>query len=319
MNLKSLYEKYQKYLPSKKFMYIFVCIVIIGVVFIFSKSNKNEILTVRGEKSAAALKIENQTINDLIEKDTDGDGVPDWEETLWGTDKNVIRTFGNVPDATYIDNKKKELNIEQSVNVMKLTETEKFAREFFTSFSAMKTSGEVDQDTINSFSNALGQKIVNPTLTDVYTEANVKIDEGKDSNDINQQQKYYNTVKKLYESYQSSGIGDELDIINSGLALSTTTSPKQFDKLPIIAKAYQDFAKKLMALSVPSDLANYHLNIANDAHNTGTAVASMKEIINDPLIGLQGLSQYQKYSEDLVKSVEDLQTYLAQNNDTITE
>jgi len=38
----------------------------------------------------------------------------------------------------------------------------------------------------------------------------------------------------------------------------------------------------------------------------------MKEIINDPLVGLTGISQYQKYSADLVKIVEDLQTELIQ-------
>ena len=45
----------------------------------------------------------------IIVVDTDGDGIADWEEALWGTDKNKKITFNDTPDATYIENKKKEL------------------------------------------------------------------------------------------------------------------------------------------------------------------------------------------------------------------
>jgi hypothetical protein len=279
---------------------------------LFFSSSSKENFVIRETGNNVALKIENQTINDLMQKDSDGDGISDWEEALWGTDKNKIRTFDNISDATYIENKKKELNIEQSVNVSKLTETEKFAREFFTSFSAMKESGQVDQDTINSFSNALGQKIVNPALVDRYGEADIKIDTD-DNSDLVQKQKYYDTVKKLFESYAGTGIGDELDIVNSGLASSgTTNNADPYRKLSVIANAYQDFAKKLMEIKVPGELTIYHLQIANSSNNTGISVMNMKEIVNDPLVGLQGLSQYQKYSEDLTKAVADLETVLSQ-------
>ncbi len=311
MNLKNIYNQNKKYLPSKKFVILLIgAIVFISLLLYFQKSGGRKVAM--GEnKNATTLQIENQTINDLIKKDSDGDGISDWEETLWGTDKNNVKTFDNISDVTYIENKKKELNIEESVNVNKLTETDKFAREFFSSFSAMKTSGEVDQDTINGFSNALGQKIVNPDLGDIYSIDNVKLNNDENANDPDQKEKYYNAVKKLFESYQSTGIGDELDIINKGLAASTTTNSKEYSKLPIIASAYQDFAKKLINISVPSDLASYHLIIANSAYNTGTSVANMKEIVNDPLVGLQGLSQYQKYSEELVKGVGDLESAIS--------
>jgi hypothetical protein len=308
------YKKYSNYLPSRKFTIIFIIFVFLaGIFMLFFSSSSKENFVIRETGNNVALKIENQTINDLMQKDSDGDGISDWEEALWGTDKNKIRTFDNISDATYIENKKKELNIEQSVNVSKLTETEKFAREFFTSFSAMKESGQVDQDTINSFSNALGQKIVNPALVDRYNETDVKIDISDNGNNPTQKQKYYDAVKKLFESYAVSGIGDELDIVNNGLASSGTTSNADpYRKLSVIANAYQDFAKKLMEIKIPGELTIYHLQIANSSNNTGISVANMKEIVNDPLVGLQGLSQYQKYSEDLTKAVADLETVLSQ-------
>src|SRR3989344_2653957 len=107
-------EKYLKYLPSKKFILIIsagiVLAVVVFVIFFMSSSGENFIT---GNKSDSALKIENQTIVNLIQNDSDGDGIADWEEALWGTDKNKKITFNDMPDATYIENKKKELKIEQ--------------------------------------------------------------------------------------------------------------------------------------------------------------------------------------------------------------
>ena len=312
---KIIKEKYQKYLPSKKFIIIIsiLFVLIVGIFIVFFVSSKKESFATGETTNNIALKIENQTVNDLIQNDSDDDGISDWEEALWGTDKNKSRTFGDTPDSIYIENKKKELNIEQAVNVNKLTETEKFAREFFTSFTAMKATGQVDEDTINSFSNALGQKIVNPVLIDRYNETDMKIDISDNSNDATTKQIYYENVKKLFQSYQGAGIGDELDIVNSGLAsYGGATNADPYSNLPIIADAYQDFAEKIMEINVPSELATYHLQIANSSNNTGISVLNMREIIRDPLVGLEGLSQYQKYSEDLVKAVADLETALTQ-------
>lgn len=303
----------KKYLPTKKFTLVMlaglVFVIIIFIFFFKSSGTESFISKITG---SGPLKIENQTVTELIENDMDKDGILDWEEALWGTDKNKKQTFG-IADATYIANKKKELSIEQNINVTKLTETEKFAREFFASFSAMSTSGQVDQDTIESFSSALGQKIVNPSLIDQYTEKDVRINTDENSNDLTIKQIYYMDVKSLFESYQQAGIGDELDIVNSSLTASTTVANNDLsNKLPIIAKAYQDFAKKMMGIDVPSELATYHLQIANGANNTGISVLNMTQIIKDPLIGLEGISQYQKYSADLVKTVSDLETLLMQ-------
>lgn len=275
-------------------------------------SSKEKNFSIREKRQNTALKVENQTLTELIQNDTDGDGIPDWEEALWGTDKNKKITFNDTSDITYINNKKKELKIEQSVNQTKLTETEKFAREFFASYSAMKSSGQVDNNTINSFSNALGQKIVNPNLIDRYSQTDLKIN---NKNDSATKQKYYATVKILLKSYQSLGIGDELDIVNKELAANSatglTSNTDQYAKLSVIANAYQDFAKKIITeLEVPQTLVPYHLQIANSANNTGISVLNMAKVISDPIVGLSGLSQYRKYSDDLVKAVADLESFL---------
>jgi len=183
-----------------------------------------------------------------------------------------------------------------------LTETEKFAREFFASYSAMKSSGQVDSNTINNFSSSLGQNIVNPSLIDRYSATDVKINA---IDNTASKQKYYQDVQKLFKSYQSTGLGDELDIISQGLATNSTNgitdNTDKYSKLLTIGNAYQDFAKKVMGMGVPQSLSEYHLRIANSSNNTGISVSNMTKITNDPIVGLSGLSQYQKYSDNLVK------------------
>ncbi|MDQ5954135.1 MAG: hypothetical protein QG583_63 [Patescibacteria group bacterium] len=303
--MKKIYIK--NILPSKKFAIIMSLVtgvlLIIFLIFFFFSGKENFI----SKKEKA--RIENSTVVELIQNDTDGDTIPDWEEALWGTDKNNKNTF-EISDVAYIDNKKKELNLDQEINLNEnnLTETDKFAQEFFTAYTALKASGGADQNTINSFSSALGQKIVNPALTDVYKEgdANVEITDTKTS-----REKYYATLQNLYTQYQDSGIGDELDIVSSGL-ISYDGEGKEstYDELLLISEAYQGFAKKVMETPVPKSLLTHHLRIANGAHNTGVSVLSMTKIITDPVVGLSGLSQYQTYSDDLINAVTDLEETL---------
>lgn len=306
------FKKYQRYLPSKKFAYIAGAIFVLGFVIflIFFMSSGGENFSLN--KNGSPLQVENKNFADLVQKDSDGDGVPDWEEALWGTDKNNPATFG-MPDSEYIANKKKELKIESSVNETKLTETEKFARDFFASYSLMKSSGGADKNAINDFSNALGQKAVNPNLPDKYGEADAKT---INSEDLASKQAYYNSVRNLFKNYQSAGLGEELSIISGQLKNSQggdlAADSSKNEKLISIANAYEEFAKKLMGIGVPKSLLDYHLRIANNSNNTGISVANMAKMANDPLVGLAGLSQYQKYSDGLIKSVSDLEASLKQ-------
>jgi hypothetical protein len=306
-------KKYSKYLPSKKFVLITsFCIVLAVIIFvIFFMSSSGENFTI-GSKPNLPLKVENQSITDLVEKDTNGDGIPDWEKILWGLDPNKLTTPDGIPYPVYIANKKKALNIEQSADAdnQNLTETDKFAREFFASYSAMKSSGQVDSNTINNFSNSLGQNIVNQTLADQYTQTDVKISA---TDDAASKQKYYEDMENLFKSYKGIGMGDELDIVSGELASNssgTTDNTEQNNKLATIASAYQDFAQKVMQISVPQSLVEYHLEIANAANDTGISVSNLEKISSDPVVGLSGLSQYQKYSDALVKAVSDLATAL---------
>ncbi len=303
------------------------------VIFIISSIFSGKVSFISDKaKNDSGLSVQNKTLADLIQADSDGDGVPDWEEALWGTDPHKKATFNGVPDAEYIANKKKELNIEQNnmQDEQNMTETQKFAQEFFTSFAALKASGQVDASTINNFSNALGQKVVDANLPDQYAEKDAKL---ASTDDVMTQAKYYSTIKSLFDKHKQDGLGNELGIVSGGLAVSgvpsditsnqgkditasetisniPSSTPDSYNELLVIGQSYQDFAKQVMETNVPKGLLPYHLAIANSAYNTGVAVIGMQKMIDDPIVGLSGLSQYQKYSGQLITAVTKLQEAL---------
>ncbi|MDP1729469.1 MAG: hypothetical protein Q8L27_04665, partial [archaeon] len=312
-------EKYKKYLPSKKFTYVVLTFIGTGIlVFIISTLlfGKNSFFSKENQNKLATQKL---TINELLQKDSDGDGVMDWEEGLWGTDPNNTKTFNDMPDAEYVKSKREALKTPggNGLDNSSLTETDKFAQQFFASIAALKQNGQIDTNTINNISSTLGQNIVDPTIIDKYNNQDAKIN-GIDS--IESQKTYYLTIKNLFTTYSKKGLGNETEITgtlaSSGITAEEKT--KYTNQLAQIADAYQEYAQKIIETQVPRSLISYHIAIANSANNTGIAVRNMTKVTDDPIVGLSGLSQYQKYSEDLISSVGNLESVLY-NNGIIVE
>ncbi len=298
-------NRIKPYLPSKQFQTVVLFLVVLiilgfGIFYFFSKDTKFS----RNQD----LEIGKKTIYQIIGTDTDGDGVEDWEENLWGTDKNKKYTFEGTSDSEYIENKKKALNLTSSISEENLTETETFAREFFTAYLSLKSSEGVDKTDIASFSDALGQKIANPTITNTYTKTQIKVSQ---NDDTESKLDYYQDLSSLFNKYKENGLGDELEIISKGLlTYQNEGKVEKYNELLLIGEGYQEFAKKSSELSVPESLSEMHLNIINSANNTGISVINMSKVIEDPIIGLSGLSSYQKYSDELVNAVETLENFL---------
>lgn len=297
-----------KYLPSKKFTIIaLICLSILTIILITlnyiskKKENRTLIEVILDENLG-----ESTTLNNLIQKDADGDKIPDWEEALWGTNPADMTTNDNTPDADWINQRKKELAAENkdSEGVVEgdtLGETDKFAREFFATLTALKQSGSLNESTVSNISNVLGDKIKDSELPETYTI--VDISKTYDVT-VETQEAYYNAVKDLFYRYTADGLGSEFD------AIDTSTGETDILELERIGEAYQSFSDDVKKLSIPTNLTQIGLSIINSAYNTGSAVKNLAKMTEDPIVGLIGLSQYQKYSEEFIKSSEELRTYL---------
>jgi hypothetical protein len=161
---------------------------------------------------------------------------------------------------------------------------------------------------MKNMTTALGEGIADPALNSSYGTESIKIDP---TDNKTTQEKYYLQAGTLFETYKNKGIGGELEIV--GGLVASGTNPSSESKLNTIANAYQEYAQKMLLLSVPQSLSSYHLKIINSSNNTGIAVRNMTKIANDPVVGLSGVSQYQKYSGELTDAVAGLETILSIN------
>jgi hypothetical protein len=307
-------ERFRKYLPSSHFIKVFlICIVAAGVLFGTAKL----IARARTHKLAVAEQAAQNTtytgslisISDLTEKDSDNDGIPDWEEALWGTDSTKADTNDDgKSDKEEIDAKKAELAKENpDTTTEALTDTQEFSHDLFASIAALKESGNLNdksiQDLALTISENAGDKQV---LVNAYTTANLKKSDDSPATIA----AYQKAMVNVLASYDDSGIGTELSIIND--SLSADTNDKLGD-LPAIAKAYKDLAKALMAVSVPPSIASSHLALANSANNTGIALTTVSTIYDDSIGGLIGLSQYKSQSDTFDQTLTALHDYFVKN------
>ncbi|MEX2052408.1 MAG: hypothetical protein WD991_01775, partial [Candidatus Paceibacterota bacterium] len=76
----------------------------------------------------------NDILADLVGRDTDGDGISDWEESLWGTDPTKKDTdLNGVSDGDEIAELKRQAGMTGGENESQsdLSQTDKFSRELF--------------------------------------------------------------------------------------------------------------------------------------------------------------------------------------------
>ena len=293
---------YKKYLPSKKFIATCIMILILivfffllkGIVYLFKKIhirglNKNEINQV--------------TVKEIAQKDSNNNGIPDWEEYLWGLNPN-----GNgVKNKELILEKKNALSQSNgnspTDNTTPISNNEALSREFFAAIISLQQTGSLDDQSMKSISNAIGENIKIEEIKDIYT-----IDQLTTENDsLAAKNEYQKEIQDVVKKYINSDIGNELTFIVQGL---NNKDPQALYAAKTVADAYQSFSKDLMKVKVPKSLAYAQLNAANDYFKTGQTIISLTTILNDPIVGMKGILTYKKYSDALALDLEKISELL---------
>lgn len=238
-----------------------------------------------------------ETVGSLVSKDTNGNGIADWEEKLWGLDPAVLYTNG-VSNKQIIEERKKALGINETKNAP-LNETDLLAQQLFTITSALDTSGQ-SKDTLSAIGADLGNSVEIKPVTNTYTINSIKtIQTTTDS-----LRNYYGAVTKVVSGYKSET--SSIDILVSSLE---TGDFSRIDDIKKTAALYLDFSKKLQKIPVPIGIAEYHLSLMNGFAGMAKSFDYLLDIEDNGVNALAGISIYKNYAARVEDALTKLNDY----------
>ncbi|MEI8174501.1 MAG: thrombospondin type 3 repeat-containing protein [bacterium] len=281
-------------LKNKRIFLIIFAVLVLVALFVVKKYQSGDwnkqIYQNTNEESG--LTYENVTVGDLVNQDTDGDGIPDWQESLYGLDPTKKETTPGIPDSSVVSKQSAQNGATTSTKdtipvAENLTQTEKFSRELFATVAAASQNGAMDQTTIDQLGATLAEKIKNPSIRKVFLLSDIKII----SDDTPQAIKEYgNTAGDILKRYPiKTGVlpilqkfmGDET---NFAILLELNPITNQMNKI----------IEELIKMNVPQSISLLHLDFINSLQRVEENVEDMKLFEKDIIVALSGINQFEK-------------------------
>jgi len=292
-------EKYRQYFPSKKFQKILGSIlIIILVIIIINLINSGKLPITQKQKEQAI--IQKMTLGELVQKDTDNDGSPDWEESLFGTDpKKPISNKQGISDGEYINNQKKA---QGGGNISNLTETDKAAQDFFIAIEALKQSDNLTPTALYNITSSISETLLSEQLPETFAFNNVKTVPNTKQN----QKKYMTDFKKIHSDAIKKGLGKELGVFVQALGEGNR---EQLASLSTYANIYKNMSEQLKTISTPEELSTNQYLLINHYERIGISLTNISKSFDNPTQGMVGVAGYKKWTAEsnvVLKDIQDL-------------
>ncbi len=286
----------KKYLPSKQFISRIIVITVL-IVISFSVYKIVSLIKNRSRQSSS-VKL---NIVKEVQDDSNNNGIPDWEERLWGL--NPYKNGQKNKEIILAKRKAINPNASFSKDNQAITKNEELSREFFAAIVSLQQTGNLNEKSMGVIADSISQKIVAKPIPDTYTLKSLTIV----TPSIKNNDKYFNNFVELVSKYKNDDIGSELVFVIQGLAYK---NPNILSLAGTIATAYRKFGQDLIKIPVPRDLAFIQLKMANDYERNAQSIEGLMKIPTDPLTGMRALINYKKYNDALTSDINQLSSVL---------
>ena len=239
------------------------------------------------------------TVGDIVTKDTNGNGIADWEERLWGLDPAVLYTNG-VSNKQIIEEKKKSLGATDA-DATPSNETDALARQLFIITSALGQNETIDDAALESAAAKLGATLNLGQVSNRYSAKDIQTVQTTTAS----LEAYYTTMSKKAATYQTNSA--DIDVVISALETGDTT---RVPELLTTAAEYRKIARDLVAVPVPVGVSSYHLGIVNGFAGVADSFTYLQELDDNATNALVGIAIYQKYNKDLSTALINMRDYL---------
>ena len=289
-------------------------IAVLVLIFLYSKTSKNPLANNEIEVAERQL-----------EPDSDGDGLYDWQEELWNTDKNNPDTDGDgTPDGQEVRlNRDPNLagpndTYSQPITVTNVSSGGKYTYSFDKEagatltdrFAINVTRNYLEAKSAGLYNTELGKSIVAESISELGNSKiieDIQLSQIKTVPNSNEAAKLYmNNVAKV-AIVTKPYLGKELEVISQAIS---SNKPAILDVLSSYELAYKQALSELLLINVPLDLADNHLAFVR---SYDTLIKSLKNIrltlLVDPLSGYIYITQYIKALETLKNTTQKVSTY----------
>lgn len=272
--------------PSRKIIYLLsgiICLFILIGLFSFSPAVKavKNIRDILGDKENSAATL------GAFDKDTDGDGLQDWQEALWKTDPKNKDTDGDGtndgdeaaegrdpivhgPDdkmtrsLNFVLSSEGELGVGDPDNM-----SEQMARDILTQLLAQDNS-ELDNETQN--------KIINNTIANLRPESIPNRFNLRD-------------VKVLKETNKDSLIKFGNAVVSAQEKMASSLNPN--GEVEQVISVYGVMVDDLAKIEVPNDMVMPYLSLINNYNTLKELLLEISVSDDDPFKSLLSLSSFQ--------------------------
>lgn len=280
--------------------------VIVGGAYLFARGVESP--------EVAQASTETALLQAVATKDADGDGLPDWEETLYGADPHNPDTFhlgmtdgeavakglivpkalNDIPSAT---------SSPASVGADGLppapaegTLTSAFAKSFFTSYLAAKQAaggGALSESEMSDVANKAVGSLSSVSLAPDYKSAKDVTVSGSGADTM---RAFAVSAEAVLTKNTANATKTPLGYLKSLLQDNDTTV---IPHLVSIAKMYRGSAAGLAMLPVPEELAVANLTLINALMRMSEITSDFTRADSDPLATILALQQYMGVAQAL--------------------
>jgi hypothetical protein len=266
-----------------------------------------------------------QLLQSYSQKDSDGDGLPDWEEALYGTDPNNPHSFSptltdgqavaeglikpkfSTTTATSTDATNSDI---PGVAPASGSMTDQFAQNLFGQFISQSGGTDPSASDIDTFAQeAMQEEVDNHTHTNKFSLSDVKVS-GTGSQAL---LTYAAGADSVLAANTVPTAESEVDYFSDAMERNDTSA---LAKVAAIGNAYTTYANGFSQLSVPSEAQGADLEIINAMSNLGDDITDMSMGNTDPLRAYLGLQQYEIDAPNLTKAYADMYVVFAKENIT---
>jgi hypothetical protein len=215
--------------------------------------------------------------------DTDGDGIPDWQDLIVPEASENTFALAETGDYTEPDT----LTGQASVEFMKQLLEVKSGNSLATSEEAF-----VEQFATNVLKSSDDIKVTTRELTVTET------------NDAVSLRTYTNGMAQIFisEGFIASA-GNELTILSEAVE---TNNASKLTELAVISGQLTKSIERAKALPVPSAMTTEHINIINTATSLRNDILGMEKLFTDPMYAFVRIRRYEQDTENITQAFYNL-------------